>query len=168
VDAAVVFENYARDPAVAKYVTWKPHRSLQDTIEFLRRCERSWVEASAFPWSLWLDERRICVDARNSRSGNAVDLGYALARRWWRQGLMLVASAIVLCPARALAQERVSLSTHDRALIYADLYGTGPRGVVLAHGGQFNKESWREQARILVAAGFRVLAIDFRGLWPVA
>jgi pimeloyl-ACP methyl ester carboxylesterase len=35
--------------------------------------------------------------------------------------------------------------------------------VVLAHGGRFNKESWEKQARVLAAAGFRVLAIDFRG-----
>ena len=34
---------------------------------------------------------------------------------------------------------------------------------MLAHGGRFNKESWREQANALVSAGFRVLAIDFRG-----
>jgi esterase/lipase len=74
-----------------------------------------------------------------------------------------LAAVVVLCPPRALAQERTSFSTQDRALIYADVYGTGPRGVVLAHGGQFNKESWREQARVLVGAGFRVLAIDFRG-----
>jgi pimeloyl-ACP methyl ester carboxylesterase len=34
---------------------------------------------------------------------------------------------------------------------------------VLAHGGRFNKESWRAQARTLASEGFRVLAIDFRG-----
>jgi pimeloyl-ACP methyl ester carboxylesterase len=34
---------------------------------------------------------------------------------------------------------------------------------VLAHGGRFNKESWEKQARALVSAGFRVLALDFRG-----
>jgi pimeloyl-ACP methyl ester carboxylesterase len=34
---------------------------------------------------------------------------------------------------------------------------------VLAHGGRFNKESWKDQAQALVKAGFRVLAIDFRG-----
>ncbi|HSU60293.1 MAG TPA: alpha/beta fold hydrolase, partial [Bryobacteraceae bacterium] len=63
----------------------------------------------------------------------------------------------------AVAQQTVSFPTRDGGLIYADLYGTGNRSVVLAHGGQFNKESWREQARALTAAGFRVLAIDFRG-----
>ena len=35
--------------------------------------------------------------------------------------------------------------------------------MVLAHGGRFTKESWDEQARALARAGFRVLAIDFRG-----
>ena len=47
--------------------------------------------------------------------------------------------------------------------MYADIYGSGDRAVVLAHGGQFNKESWAKQAQILVAARFEVLALDFRG-----
>lgn len=61
------------------------------------------------------------------------------------------------------AQERVSFPTEDGGVIQADLYGSGNRGVVLAHGGRFNKESWEKQARVLAANGFRVLAIDFRG-----
>jgi pimeloyl-ACP methyl ester carboxylesterase len=61
------------------------------------------------------------------------------------------------------AQERVSFPTQDGGLIFADVYGTGGRGVVLAHGGRFNKESWEKQARALAAAGFRALALDFRG-----
>jgi alpha-beta hydrolase superfamily lysophospholipase len=61
------------------------------------------------------------------------------------------------------AQKLVSFSTPDGGLIYADLYGEGGRGIVLAHGAQFDKSSWEKQARVLVKAGFRVLAIDFRG-----
>ncbi len=63
----------------------------------------------------------------------------------------------------AAAQQDVSFPTQDRGLVYADMYGKGDRAVVLAHGGRFNKESWAKQARALAAAGFRVLAIDFRG-----
>jgi pimeloyl-ACP methyl ester carboxylesterase len=62
-----------------------------------------------------------------------------------------------------VAQEHVSFPTKDGGLIHADLYGKGERGVVLAHGGRFNKESWKKQAAELQRAGFRVLAIDFRG-----
>jgi len=61
------------------------------------------------------------------------------------------------------AQQTISFPTQDGGRIYADLYGKGTRAVVLAHGGRFNKESWRDQARVLVSEGFQVLAIDFRG-----
>jgi pimeloyl-ACP methyl ester carboxylesterase len=59
--------------------------------------------------------------------------------------------------------EHVSFPTQDGGLIYANLYGKGDRGVVLAHGARFNKESWDKQARVLAQAGSHVLAIDFRG-----
>jgi pimeloyl-ACP methyl ester carboxylesterase len=61
------------------------------------------------------------------------------------------------------AQEHVSFPTQDGGRICADLYGKGKRAVVLAHGGSFNKESWRDQAKAIESSGFRVLAIDFRG-----
>ena len=57
----------------------------------------------------------------------------------------------------------VSFPTDDGGVVYADEYGTGERGLVLAHGGRFTKESWAPQAPAFVAAGFRVVAIDFRG-----
>jgi pimeloyl-ACP methyl ester carboxylesterase len=61
------------------------------------------------------------------------------------------------------AQQTISFPTQDGGRISADLYGKSERGVVLAHGGRFHKESWRDQAGALVSAGFEVLAIDFRG-----
>ena len=66
-------------------------------------------------------------------------------------------------PTGAAAQELVSFATQDEGIVYADVYGTGERGVVLAHGGRFNRESWATQAQALAAAGFRAVAIDFRG-----
>ncbi len=69
----------------------------------------------------------------------------------------------LMLPTLAAAQQTISFPTQDGGRICADLYGQGTRAVVLAHGGKFNKESWRDQARALVSEGFRVLAIDFRG-----
>jgi len=60
-------------------------------------------------------------------------------------------------------QKAVSFPTADGGVVSADSYGAGEHGVVLAHGGRFNKGSWEKQAQALEAAGFRVLAIDFRG-----
>ncbi len=79
-------------------------------------------------------------------------------------GILPLALAVALV---APAQQTVSFATDDGGTVCADLYGQGNgqagRAVVLAHGGQFNKESWHDQALSLAAAGFRVLAIDFRG-----
>ncbi|MDQ2776745.1 MAG: alpha/beta hydrolase [Acidobacteriota bacterium] len=63
----------------------------------------------------------------------------------------------------AVAQQTISFPTEDGGRVCADLYGQSIRGLVLAHGGRFNKESWRVQASALESEGFRVLAIDFRG-----
>lgn len=60
-------------------------------------------------------------------------------------------------------QELVSFPTQDGGVVYAYVYGQGARGVVLAHGGRFTKESWSTQAQALADAGFRAVAIDFRG-----
>lgn len=81
----------------------------------------------------------------------------------------IVTSQVQAPPPVLLAQkpvakvEHVSFTTQDGGVIYADLYGSGERGVVLAHGGRFSKESWQPQAELLVSVGFRVLAFDFRG-----
>ena len=76
---------------------------------------------------------------------------------------LLTIAALLLIPSLTPAQQTVSFKTDDGGVIFADVYGSGDRGVVLAHGGRFNKESWKPQAQQLAAAGFRVLAIDFRG-----
>jgi dienelactone hydrolase len=73
------------------------------------------------------------------------------------------ALAFLLLTGLAAAQEQVSFLTPDGYRLHADLYGAGDRAVLLVHGGRFNKESWDKQAQTLAKAGFRVLAIDFRG-----
>jgi len=72
-------------------------------------------------------------------------------------------AGVLALAAIAAAQQGVSFPTQDGGLIYADIFGKGDRAVVLAHGGRFNKESWAKQALVLAAAGFRAVAIAYRG-----
>lgn len=51
----------------------------------------------------------------------------------------------LLLAGEATPPERMSIPTQDGGVVAADTYGKGERGVVLAHGGRFNKESWRER-----------------------
>ena len=76
---------------------------------------------------------------------------------------LLAAIGALLLAGVAEAQTTVSFPTEDGGVVYANLYGKGERAVVLAHGGRFNKESWEKQAQTLASAGFRALALDFRG-----
>ena len=67
----------------------------------------------------------------------------------------------MLLAGEATAQKTVSFPTEDGAWFTPTLLER-----VISSScwpGQFNKESWDKQAHVLVAAGFEVLALDFRG-----
>jgi dienelactone hydrolase len=77
--------------------------------------------------------------------------------------------SLLLVAAPGFAQQTVSIPIpKTQQQIQADLYGcatndAGKRGIVLAHGGRFDRASWRKQAEILANKDFVVLAISFRG-----
>ena len=77
---------------------------------------------------------------------------------------MTLAALSLLCGAAAgaAAQSAIEIRAEDGGVIHADVYGSGDRGVVLAHGGRFDRTSWKPQALVLAGMGFRVIAIDFR------
>lgn len=75
----------------------------------------------------------------------------------------LLIAIVLFFAAFAKAQQTITIPTEDGGLLSANLYGSGERAILLAHGGQFNKESWAPQAHVFAAAGYKVLAIDFRG-----
>ena len=90
----MLYHEYARDPDVARYMTWRPHRTVDETREFLQRCESAWADGSAFTWALWVksEERAVGLLAARVRLPS-VDIGYGLAKRLWRQGFMSEAVA---------------------------------------------------------------------------
>jgi RimJ/RimL family protein N-acetyltransferase len=105
-DARAIFAGYAQDEEVVRFLPWRPHRSLADTREFLRRCRRAWMEGTAFPLAI---ERRgesglIGMIQLRIRSP-AVSLGYVLARSCWKQGIMTEAMAPLVT--WALAQPEI-------------------------------------------------------------
>jgi pimeloyl-ACP methyl ester carboxylesterase len=88
--------------------------------------------------------------------------------------IRLLGISLLLAGSRGLAQQTISIPIPGtQQQIQADVYRSeknddakndnGKRGVVLAHGGRFDKTSWRKQAQTLADRGFVVLAISFRG-----
>jgi len=77
---------------------------------------------------------------------------------------IFLGTCLLLFSCSTFAQRSVTIPVPGATKpIKGDLYGGGTRGVILAHGGRLNRESWHKQAQALVDAGFVVLAIDFRG-----
>jgi dienelactone hydrolase len=78
-------------------------------------------------------------------------------------GLAILSSFLLLGDS-LFAQKEVTFPLPNQAVqIHGDLYGKGPRAIILAHGGRFHKESWKPQALALANAGFMVLSVGFRG-----
>jgi dienelactone hydrolase len=76
----------------------------------------------------------------------------------------IIVAILASVATHAISQKPVAFPLlNGQGQVQADLYGHGTRGVVLAHGGRFNKESWKKQAETLASSGFLVLSVRFRG-----
>jgi ribosomal-protein-alanine N-acetyltransferase len=89
-DAAMLFSAYTSDPAVTRFLMWKPHQSLHETECFIGDCMAVVEAGTRFPYMLAMKDRPNdligMLDARPWQ--HTVDLGYVLAPRYWGQGLM--------------------------------------------------------------------------------
>lgn len=105
-DAEAIFQSYAQDPDVVRFVSFRPHRSVGDTAAFIAGClaappqrERTYVlieqKANTLIGSFHLRRRDV----------HRLDCGYALAKPWWGRGLMTEALSAVA--AWAMGQETI-------------------------------------------------------------
>lgn len=96
-DAVAVFEQYAQDADVAKHMTWKPHRDISETYEFLNRCITVWQDGSAFVWAIIRKEDDQFLGMVEIRvTGFKVEIGYVLAKAYWGKGYMPEAAQAVV------------------------------------------------------------------------
>jgi RimJ/RimL family protein N-acetyltransferase len=89
-DAVPIFEQYAQDEEVTKYLTWQPHKNLKETKEFLRRCVSVWKDGTAFPWSIIRksDQQFLGMIEIVEINHAGLNVGYVLAKKYWGKGYM--------------------------------------------------------------------------------
>ena len=88
-DAGPIFDSYAQDEEVTRYLVWRPHRTRTDTDAYIARCIAT-PPAVARTYVLTGREDgtvRGAFDLRRPAS-HRFEFGYVLARNWWGQGLM--------------------------------------------------------------------------------
>jgi ribosomal-protein-alanine N-acetyltransferase len=103
-DAPAIFNAYASDPEVTRFLPWKPHASVDVTRAFVASLVEGLDAGNASSWVL--DHDGSPVGMVNARfEGHKVRFGYVLARSKWGRGLM--AEAVGALVERALAMPTV-------------------------------------------------------------
>lgn len=94
-DADAVFEGYAKDPMVSRFLIWRPHVSVAETQAFIAYC----LEAPCSRTYAMIEReggRFVgCLDMRRE-APHRIGFGYVLARSWWGMGLMTEALAEIV------------------------------------------------------------------------
>src|SRR6266404_95609 len=79
-DAPLIFAAYAQDPDVTRYLTFRPHRDLNDTHEAIGRFLENWRSGKSYCWLIFRRDREELIGAIAAREDQGIVLGYLLAR----------------------------------------------------------------------------------------
>jgi RimJ/RimL family protein N-acetyltransferase len=95
-DAPAVFETYAKDPEVTRYLTWRPHARLDETQAWLLKALTTWESMTTLTWMITTRRERAIIGAIEVRLETQANLGFVLSRRQWNRGYMTEAVRAVL------------------------------------------------------------------------
>jgi len=112
-DAQAIFERYASDPEVTRYLGWPSHKTIDDARAFLEFSEVEWTRWPAGPYLAFLED-----DTLAGATGLAFETpwrastGYVFARDAWGRGLASEALAAMVTLAPALGVRRLYALCH--------------------------------------------------------
>lgn len=89
-DAQTIFDTWASDPEVTKYLTWKAHKSVEETKQILDIWLKDYEDQNCFRYGIELKatgELIGMIDAAHFRDEKP-EIGYDLGRKYWGHGYM--------------------------------------------------------------------------------
>ncbi len=99
-DAEAMYRNWASDPEVVKHLSWPIHHSQNDSLRIVRLWEPDFLERDHYNWCIELEEIGEAIGSisavRIDEEIDAVEIGYALSRKYWGQGIMSEALTAVI------------------------------------------------------------------------
>ena len=113
-DAEAMYNGWASDPEVTKYLTWNTHQSVDDTRAVLQKWVAEYRKPERLNFAIVLkSENRLIggidvVGYRGGVNGTPV-IGYNLSRAYWGQGYMTEACRAVLNYLFAQGYKEVSI-----------------------------------------------------------
>lgn len=81
--------NYTSSENVARYVTWEPHKSLEETIEFIELVFSDYKQDNHLLWGIEYEQKLIgTIDFVSIIDKHkCAEIGYVLSEDYWNQGI---------------------------------------------------------------------------------
>ena len=137
-DVEPMFENWASDPEVTKYLTWPPHQSIDVT----KMIVEEWIKQEEDPKTIRFmitpkekDEVIGAIDVVGYIDG-VPEIGYCLSRKYWGRGYMTEAC-------RALIKYLFDIG-FTKIVIEADVDNIGSNRVIEKCGFSFTHQEYKE------------------------
>jgi RimJ/RimL family protein N-acetyltransferase len=112
-DARAIFDGYATDPEVARWVIWTPHAAISDTRAFLATFIDSGRGAQSYPWIITLADETVIGAMHLRLHPPRAEFGFNIARPHWNRGYGTEAAKAVLTFGLTLPSiERVEATCH--------------------------------------------------------
>ena len=91
-DADDMFNNWASDPEVTRFLTWPPHPGVEVTRSLLAEWISDYEDGGYFNWVMEYKETGKVIGnisvVKLYEDIEAADIGYCMSRAYWGQGLM--------------------------------------------------------------------------------
>jgi [ribosomal protein S5]-alanine N-acetyltransferase len=100
-DASGMYENWAKDPEVTKFLTWVPHQSAEDSEAVLTEWVSLYENENYYHWAIALKENPKAPigsigAVRVDEVLNQAHIGYCIGRAWWNRGITSEALAALI------------------------------------------------------------------------
>lgn len=100
-DASAMYENWAQDPEVTKFLTWAPHKDVSDSEAVLAQWIPLYENQTYYHWAIALKDKPTMPigsigAVRFDEVLNQVHIGYCIGRTWWNQGITSEALAALI------------------------------------------------------------------------
>jgi RimJ/RimL family protein N-acetyltransferase len=87
-DAELIFESYASDSEVSKYLAWKTHQSIKDSVDYLQSRIKMWNSGEKYTWVVEQKESSEFTGMYTFRWPISFksSISYVIARKFWSRG----------------------------------------------------------------------------------
>lgn len=97
-DARAIFDNYAADEEVTRFLSWPPYASVEGVERFLEARITEYARPDVYHWAIEYGGQvvgSISVNGLDERN-RSCELGYCISRACWNKGLMSEAVAAAM------------------------------------------------------------------------